>query len=181
MIAAVQLPDGRKYQSAPQIVPAVAATARSSGQFQLVENIAFDGNIANSGFYQVSAEVFQYPRSSYLRIQTQETWLVEPTNFPDIFNAVPPPCYVTADVDPQRINLIKHVVNLKYGIGVELNNYFFEDKTIKFSKNPTLVDQSYEGLTKNKLAADYLTMPVTLNFNFTPNKLTNFSFIFSKV
>lgn len=70
----------------------------------------------------------------------------------------------------QRINMIKHVVNLKYGIGLELNNYFFEDKTIKFTKNPTIVDQSYSGLTKNKLAADYLTMPVMLNFNFTPNK-----------
>ena len=70
----------------------------------------------------------------------------------------------------QRINILKHVVNLKYGIGVELNNYFFEDKTIKFNKNPTLVDQSYECLTKNKLAADYLTMPVMLNFNFTPNR-----------
>jgi hypothetical protein len=107
--AEVQLPDGRKYLSAPQIVPAVAATARSSGQFQLVETIAFDGNIANSGFYQVSAEIFQFPRNSYLRIQTQETWLVEPTNFPDIFNAVPPPCYVTTSVDPQRINLVNTI------------------------------------------------------------------------
>src|SRR6218665_2730537 len=70
----------------------------------------------------------------------------------------------------QRVNLIKHVVNLKYGIGLELNNYFFEDKTIKFNKNPTLIDQSYTGLTKNKLAADYLTMPAMLNFNFTPKK-----------
>ncbi|RZK46037.1 MAG: hypothetical protein EOO94_03440, partial [Pedobacter sp.] len=76
----------------------------------------------------------------------------------------------------QRINLVKHVVNLKYGIGLELNNYFFEDKTIKFNKNPTLVDQSYSGLTKNKLAADYLTMPVTLNFNFTPNRHRSYGF-----
>ncbi len=70
----------------------------------------------------------------------------------------------------QRINMIKHVVNLKYGIGLELNNYHFDDKSIKFNKNPTLIDQSYSGLTKNKFAADYLTMPVMLNFNFTPNK-----------
>ncbi|HEY5773188.1 MAG TPA: hypothetical protein VIS75_11185, partial [Chitinophagaceae bacterium] len=26
----------------------------------------------------------------------------------------------------QRLNMIKHVVNLKYGIGLELNNYFFD-------------------------------------------------------
>lgn len=72
----------------------------------------------------------------------------------------------------QRINMIKHIVNLKYGIGLELNNYFFDDKSIKFNKNPTLIDKGYasNSLKKNKLAADYLTMPVMINFNFTPNK-----------
>ena len=39
----------------------------------------------------------------------------------------------------QRLNMIKHVVNLKYGLGLELNNYFFDDETIRFQKNPTLV------------------------------------------
>ena len=70
----------------------------------------------------------------------------------------------------QRVNMIKHVVNLKYGIGLELNNYFFEDKSIRFNKNPTMIDQGFSGLKKNKLAADYLTIPVMLNFNFTPEK-----------
>ncbi len=74
----------------------------------------------------------------------------------------------------QRINIIKHVVNLKYGMGLELNNYFFEDKSIKFTKSPTTVLEGpvngYANLTKNKLAADYLTVPLMLNFNFTPNR-----------
>lgn len=72
----------------------------------------------------------------------------------------------------QRINMIQHVVNLKYGLGLELNNYHFEDKTIRFQKNPTRLDNGYlnSGLSKNKLAADYLTMPMMLNFNFTPKK-----------
>jgi hypothetical protein len=76
----------------------------------------------------------------------------------------------------QRLNVIKHVVNLKYGLGIELNNYHFEDKTIKFNKNPTKIDQTYVDLGKNKLAADYLTIPVMLNFNFTPDSRKNFGF-----
>ncbi|HET9824603.1 MAG TPA: hypothetical protein VFP87_04680, partial [Chitinophagaceae bacterium] len=28
----------------------------------------------------------------------------------------------------QKLNVVKHVINLKYGFGVELNNYFFEDR-----------------------------------------------------
>ena len=37
----------------------------------------------------------------------------------------------------QRLNIIKHVLNLKYGLGLELNNYFFDDESIRFQKNPT--------------------------------------------
>ncbi|MFN4312777.1 MAG: outer membrane beta-barrel protein [Chitinophagaceae bacterium] len=76
----------------------------------------------------------------------------------------------------QRINMIKHVVNLKYGLGLELNNYHFDDKSIRFQKNPTLIDQGFSGLSKNKLAADYLTMPLMLNFNFTPERRNNYGF-----
>lgn len=72
----------------------------------------------------------------------------------------------------QRLNLIKHAVNLKYGLGLELNNYHFNDTRVHFQKNPTsiLLDDTYANLKKNKLAADYITVPMMLNFNFTPNR-----------
>jgi hypothetical protein len=78
----------------------------------------------------------------------------------------------------QRLNMIKHVVNLKYGLGLELNNYFFDDERIRFQKNPTLItmDNNLKGAKKNKLAADYLTAPIMLNFNFTPNRQNGFGF-----
>ena len=78
----------------------------------------------------------------------------------------------------QRINMIKHFVNLKYGVGLELNNYFFDDTRVKFSKNPTMIslDPSLANATKNKLAADYLTVPMMLNFNFTPERHRSFGF-----
>jgi len=72
----------------------------------------------------------------------------------------------------QRLNLVNHAVNLKYGVGVELNNYFFDDTRVRFSKSPTVVtlDATLKDATKNKLAADYVTVPMMLNFNFTPHK-----------
>lgn len=78
----------------------------------------------------------------------------------------------------QRLNLIKHAVNLKYGLGLELNNYHFDDKRVHFQKNPTLItlDPDYADLKKNKLAADYITVPMMLNFNFTPNGRRTFGF-----
>ena len=78
----------------------------------------------------------------------------------------------------QRLNVIKHVVNLKYGLGVELNNYRFEDERIRFSKNPTSItlDQNLKDIKKNKLAADYVTVPFMVNFNLTPGREKGFGF-----
>lgn len=73
----------------------------------------------------------------------------------------------------QRINLIRHVVNFKYGLGIELNNYRFE-QNIRFKTNPTQVVMDTINYSKNKLATDYLTVPFLLNFNFTPHRRQGF-------
>lgn len=76
----------------------------------------------------------------------------------------------------QRLSLIKNAVNLKYGLGLELNNYRYDDERVRFQENPTFItlDPTYTNLKKNKLAADYITVPLMLNFNFTPNRKKGF-------
>jgi hypothetical protein len=73
----------------------------------------------------------------------------------------------------QRLNVIKHVVNLKYGLGLELNNYTY-DRDLQFQKNPTRILAATEELKKGKLAADYVTVPMLLNLNFTPDRKKGF-------
>lgn len=71
----------------------------------------------------------------------------------------------------KKINLISHVANFKYGLGLELNNYRFSNPVL-FQTNPTKVayiPSSVNSFSKNKLAADYLTLPAMLNLNLTPN------------
>ncbi len=80
----------------------------------------------------------------------------------------------------QRLNLIKHYVNLKYGLGVELNNYRFKS-AVSFKEsgvNPYNTSQAINhafifrdsiSFSKNKLAADYVTIPLMLNFRTNPN------------
>lgn len=76
----------------------------------------------------------------------------------------------------QRLSLIKSVVNLKYGLGVELNNYRYS-QPVKFNTNPTqVIMDNTTHYSKNKLAADYVTVPVMLNFNFTPRRKHSFGF-----
>ena len=80
----------------------------------------------------------------------------------------------------QRVNLIKHYVNLKYGIGLELNNYrfssniSFRDAGLNPYNNTQSIPHAFVfrdsvNFTKNKLAADYVTIPLMLNFRANPN------------
>jgi hypothetical protein len=73
----------------------------------------------------------------------------------------------------QRVNMIKHVVNLKYGLGIELNNYKYREP-IRFQETskPLVIMENVE-YKKNKLAADYITIPLMLHFNFTPYSKTH--------
>lgn len=78
----------------------------------------------------------------------------------------------------QKLNVIKHVVNLKYGLGLELNNYRFENEMVRLTKNPTKIslDANLKDVDKNKLAADYITVPFMVNFNLTPGRKNGFGF-----
>ena len=68
----------------------------------------------------------------------------------------------------QKVSLINHAVNLKYALGLELNNYRFRNP-IRFNENVPYVNwdaTTNRSYSKNKLAADYLTFPILLNFDF---------------
>jgi hypothetical protein len=84
----------------------------------------------------------------------------------------------------QRLNISKHVLNLQYGLGLELNNYRYK-QPIRYDANPPAVSNPpivaldntpNRNYKKDKLAADYLTAPVMLNVNFTPNRIGRNSF-----
>lgn len=80
----------------------------------------------------------------------------------------------------QRLSLIKRYVNLKYGLGIELNNYRFKS-AISFKEggnnnpytgqniNHAFLYRDSISFSKNKLAADYVTIPFMLNFRTNPN------------
>lgn len=70
----------------------------------------------------------------------------------------------------QRVNLVKHMLNLKYGVGLEMNNYRFEQENIQFQKNPTAIYLGMVEYNKVKLAANYITVPMMLNLNTSPEK-----------
>jgi hypothetical protein len=78
----------------------------------------------------------------------------------------------------QRMNLIKHYLNLKYGLGLELNNYRYnssisyrEGGMVPYNNqitNAPFIFRDSISFSKNKLAADYITVPIMLNFASNP-------------
>lgn len=82
----------------------------------------------------------------------------------------------------QQLNIVSHYVNFQYGIGLELNNYRYK-QPIRYTaqtapnQNAAVVhldNTAGRTYSKNKLAADYITIPVLLNFNIAPRRVYAF-------
>ena len=75
----------------------------------------------------------------------------------------------------QKLNISKHVLNLKYGLGYEMYNIRY-DTRISYRKDPQpFVHNDSISFSKNKLFAGYLTVPMMINFNPTPDNRKGFS------
>ncbi|MBA4166856.1 MAG: outer membrane beta-barrel protein [Chitinophagaceae bacterium] len=126
-------------------------------------NVSTNWFVVDLGFNQVNDQT-GYPQSianGYLPAGANEDWFTQ-KNFKST--------NVNIWVFMQQRNLIKHVVNLKYGAGLELNNYKYRENIRFAEKGFPLVAMDNADYQKNKLALDYLTVPLMLNFNFTPKK-----------
>jgi hypothetical protein len=68
----------------------------------------------------------------------------------------------------QKLNIYKHVVNLKYGFGIQNNDYYYKTPiTYVDGANPYVI-RSDKHFSRNKLAADFFTIPVMLNITTNP-------------
>lgn len=86
----------------------------------------------------------------------------------------------------QTHNLLNHYVNFQYAVGFEFNNYRYKQPIRYAAAQPqnhsAIVTLDAQALSippartykKNKLGAHYLTVPLLVNFNLTPNRLYNF-------
>lgn len=70
----------------------------------------------------------------------------------------------------QRLSVVKSVVNLKYGLGIESNNYFYKTG-ITYIDGPEVYTIDRGSIfNKNKLVANYLTVPLMVNINTNPSR-----------
>ena len=75
----------------------------------------------------------------------------------------------------QKLNLSKHVLNLKYGLGLNMYNYRYSSN-ITFQDNSPFVKMDTLDFSKNKLYAAYAAVPLMLNVTPHPGSAHGFNF-----
>ncbi len=75
----------------------------------------------------------------------------------------------------QRWNIAKGYLNLKYGVGIEMFNFRYENN-VSYHKSPAYIFRDSINFTKNKLYASYLTVPFMINVNTSPGRKKGLSF-----
>lgn len=68
----------------------------------------------------------------------------------------------------RKHNIAAHVLNLKYGVGIESNNYFYKTPLTYVDGPNPYVKRDNVSFSKNKIVASYLTVPIMLNINTSP-------------
>ncbi|HEY0653463.1 MAG TPA: DUF4249 domain-containing protein [Chryseosolibacter sp.] len=104
----VRTPTGENYLSQPEKVPTAFAVDEITTQFETEVSTDVEGVINRATYLKiyVTTEVPESEEPVYIKWDTEEVWVLVPTDFPDIFGNIPPSCYITQNADPQRISML---------------------------------------------------------------------------
>ena len=75
----------------------------------------------------------------------------------------------------QKLNISKHVLNLKYRLGLNMYNYRYSSN-ISFEDHSPYVTMDTIDFSKNKLYAAYATVPLMINITPKPYHTHGFNF-----
>jgi hypothetical protein len=103
----VRTPTGENYLSEEEIVPSNSALDKITTEFETETSTDPEGIINRATYLKiyVTTEVPKSEEPVYMKWDTEEVYVLVPTDFPDIFGSIPPSCYITQNSDPQRISL----------------------------------------------------------------------------
>ncbi len=75
----------------------------------------------------------------------------------------------------QKLNIYKHIINLKYGLGLNMYNYRWSSN-ISFYDSVPYVKMDTIDFSKNKLYVGYASIPLMININPFPQHRRGFNF-----
>lgn len=104
----ITTPEGSVYESQPEKMPNTAGEVTTNYEIVNEEYVDLEGIVSIQPFFKVYASsiLTQAEETNYVKWNIDETFLLSPTDFPDPFGSIPPPCFVAQNADPQRVVLL---------------------------------------------------------------------------
>lgn len=168
----IKLSNGKRYRSVPETMPAHEASLENIRyNFTREKEVSSSSIVSESNFINayIDVDLSQVSSPVFLKWEVQEVFLLTPTDFPDPFGNVPPPCYVyvnTSDIDLNLFNSTDTDVNALRGLKVASQKltWAFREKHYFTVKQLSMSQEAYEYWEK----ADDLLSSVGTIFDIPP-------------
>jgi hypothetical protein len=173
----VTLLTGAIYTSTPETMPTSVGTI--STNFEVVEEefIDAEGTVSQLDFIKIYAnsELPAGITNGHFRWSVEETYLLSPTDFPDPFGSIPPPCFISQNADPQRVTLLDQESSSVTQIDQKLIasriiDFSFLERHYFTSYQSALSDDAYEywrkvNILSNQVGSIFDTPPAKIKGN----------------
>jgi len=174
--------NGEAYHSQPEKMPESVGEISTYYEVLREEFTDLDGAVVTDNFINIYANSTLPVGGSeaYLKWGVEEAFLLSPTDFPDPFGYVPPPCFIVQNADPQRIPLFD-AADLKtpelndFLIGSRIIDWTFQERHYFTSYQTSLTKDAYEywrkvNILSNQVGSIFDTPPAKIKGNiFNPN------------
>lgn len=174
----IAAPNGQIYESEPEKIP--ESPGQLTTYYEIVEEEYTDaeGIVSLEHFIKVythsTLPVSEDP--SYMKWNVEEAFLLSPTDFPDPFGNIPPPCFIVQSADPQRIALFdgsKLNTTSIEGLLVcsRVTDWTFQEKHYFTTYQTTMTKEAYEywrkvNILANQVGSIFDTPPAEITGNF---------------
>jgi hypothetical protein len=147
----VTTPSGETYESIPETIPFQSGEVVTSYEIIQEGYTDFEGAVSTESFVKIrcNATLPTSEEPTYLRWSIQEDFLFSPTDFPDPFGVIPPPCFISQNADPQAIVLVNGnnvstptIENLI--IGTRIVDYSFFEKHYFTTYQSAITKEAHE-------------------------------------
>lgn len=173
----VLTPSGQTYESQLERMPESLGDLTSHYEFVREEYTDLEGIISQQPFIKiyVNSTLPSTAQSLFIKWNIEEAYLLSPTDFPDPFGSVPPPCFIVQNADPQRITLhnseeVKTETISNLLIGSRIVDWSFQERHYFTTYQSSITKDAHEywrkvNILANQVGSIFDTPPAEITGN----------------
>jgi hypothetical protein len=173
----ITTPDDKVYESVPERMPVASGQLTTSYEVKKEDYTDLEGIITQQDFLKLSVNSIlpETSETNYFKWNVEETFLLSPTDFPDLAGFVPPPCFIVQNADPQRVVLfngedLKTTSVEKLLVASRIIDWSFLEKHALTTYQTSMTKEAFEYWRKvnvlvNQVGSIFDTPPATITGN----------------